>query len=146
MAAAKFPALAITDHGNLYGAIEFYSMCTEVGIKPIIGMESYIAPQSRLDRSRGPSEASNHLTLLAINETGYRNFMKLVFPGVFGRLLLQTADRQRNFGPTRGRVGGVVGVLKGEVPGRCWPTGRKKPKKRSTRIARFSAKKTFLLS
>jgi DNA polymerase-3 subunit alpha len=50
MAAAKFPALAITDHGNLYGAIEFYSMCTDVGIKPIIGMESYIAPESRLDR------------------------------------------------------------------------------------------------
>jgi DNA polymerase-3 subunit alpha len=46
MAAAKFPALAVTDHGNLFGAIEFYSVCTEVGIKPIIGIEAYIAPES----------------------------------------------------------------------------------------------------
>jgi DNA polymerase-3 subunit alpha len=77
MAAAKFPALAVTDHGNLFGAIEFYSVCTEVGIKPIIGIEAYIAPESRLDRKGSPSEASNHLTILATSDVGYKNLMKL---------------------------------------------------------------------
>jgi len=72
------PALAITDHGNLYGAIEFYSECKQAGIKPIIGMEAYIAPGSRLERdAKGISEASYHLTLLAKNLTGYRNLIKL---------------------------------------------------------------------
>ncbi|MBI4395807.1 MAG: PHP domain-containing protein, partial [Elusimicrobia bacterium] len=71
MAAAKFPALAVTDHGNLYGAIEFYQACTDVGINPIIGMEAYISPGSRLDRAGNPSEASYHITLLSTNETGY---------------------------------------------------------------------------
>ena len=117
MAAAKFPALAITDHGNLYGAIEFYSMCTEVGIKPIIGMESYIAPQSRLDRSGSPSEASNHLTLLAINETGYRNLMKLSSKAFLeGYYYKPRIDKEILAQHAEGLVG-LSGCLKGEVPG-----------------------------
>ncbi len=71
-------ALALTDHGNLFGAIEFYRACKDVGIKPILGMEAYIAPTSRFDRSSGNiSEASYHLLLLAMNETGFRNLMRL---------------------------------------------------------------------
>ncbi|MSQ31260.1 MAG: PHP domain-containing protein, partial [Dehalococcoidia bacterium] len=69
-------ALAITDHGALYGAIEFYETAKKHGIKPIIGMEAYVAPGSRFDRDpkvRWPY----HLTLLAQNETGYRNLLKL---------------------------------------------------------------------
>src|SRR5688572_13845741 len=77
MASTKYPSLAITDHGNLYGAVEFYSVCTEVGINPIIGIEAYIAPSSRLDRSGSPSESANHMTILAYNEVGYRNLMRL---------------------------------------------------------------------
>ncbi|MBP9699577.1 MAG: DNA polymerase III subunit alpha, partial [Elusimicrobia bacterium] len=117
MAAAKFPALAITDHGNLYGAIEFYSMCTEVGIKPIIGMESYIAPQSRLDRSGSPSEASNHLTLLAISETGYRNLIKLSSKAFLeGYYYKPRIDKEILAQHAEGLVG-LSGCLKGEVPG-----------------------------
>lgn len=81
-AAFKMPALAITDHGNLYGAISFYSACREVGIKPIIGCEVYIAPGSRLDKTSARiSEAAYHLTLLAQNEEGYHNLMRLVSYG-----------------------------------------------------------------
>ncbi len=70
-------SLAITDHGVMYGAIEFYNECNNAGIKPIIGMEAYIAPRSRLDKE-GKSDADYfHLTLLAENYTGYLNLIKL---------------------------------------------------------------------
>jgi DNA polymerase-3 subunit alpha len=116
MAAAKYPALAITDHGNLFGAIEFYSVCTDVGIKPIIGMESYIAPDSRLDRHGSPSQASNHLTLLAVNETGYRNLMKLSSRAFLeGYYYKPRIDKEILAQHAEGLVG-LSGCLKGEVP------------------------------
>ncbi|MGE5254154.1 MAG: DNA polymerase III subunit alpha, partial [Planctomycetaceae bacterium] len=75
----RMPALAITDHGTMFGAIEFYQQALKNGIKPIIGCEVYMAPGSRLNKTpKGPSEASYHLILLARNLTGYRNLMKLV--------------------------------------------------------------------
>ena len=70
-------SLAITDHGSLYGVVEFYTQCLEAGIKPIIGCEVYVAHGSRHDR--GPSERSpHHLTVLARDNLGYRNLMGLV--------------------------------------------------------------------
>ena len=77
-AAEKFemPALALTDHGNLYGAIQFYSAAKEADIKPIIGYEAYVAPGSRLEKS-AEGEAFYHLTLLAESHTGYMNLVKL---------------------------------------------------------------------
>jgi DNA polymerase III subunit alpha len=71
------PALALTDHGNLYGAVQFYKACTAAKVKPIIGMEAYVAPGSRTDRKRTPSGAFFHFILLARNEEGYRNLMRL---------------------------------------------------------------------
>jgi DNA polymerase-3 subunit alpha len=75
----KFSSLAITDHGVLYGAIDFYKAAREKGIKPIIGCEVYVAPGSRLEKktSSGGRDVYNHLVLLAKNETGYRNLIKL---------------------------------------------------------------------
>jgi DNA polymerase-3 subunit alpha len=71
-------AVALTDHGNLYGAIELYSEATAAGIKPIFGYEAYVAPGSRFDRDKkGIEEASYHLTLLAKNRQGFRNLIKL---------------------------------------------------------------------
>ncbi len=71
-------ACAITDHGNLYGAIEFYTECRKAGINPIIGYEAYLAPTSRTDRTaRSESGAATHLTILAKNATGFRNLIKL---------------------------------------------------------------------
>src|ERR671934_1266335 len=74
----KMPAVAVTDHGNLFGAIEFYQEAKEAGIKPIIGCEAYIAPGSHKDRPASMRDAAYHLTLLAREELGYRNLVKLV--------------------------------------------------------------------
>jgi DNA polymerase-3 subunit alpha len=71
-------ACAITDHGNLYGAIEFYTECRKAGINPIIGYEAYLAPGSRTDKKPVKDERpSSHLTLLAKNTTGFKNLIKL---------------------------------------------------------------------
>src|SRR5437868_1089832 len=72
-------SLALTDHGNLHGALEFYRKAKEAGINPIIGYEAYIAPGSRFEKKDAGSskEASYHLTLLAQNRTGFRNLVKL---------------------------------------------------------------------
>src|SRR6187549_2693563 len=75
-AEAKMPALALTDHGNLFGAIEFYDRARKAGVKPIVGMEAYVAQGSLSDKIPARS-SSNHLVLLARNETGYRNLIKL---------------------------------------------------------------------
>lgn len=72
------PALALTDHGVMYGAIEFYKACKAVGIKPIIGVEAYIAERTRFDKEPGIDNRRYHLTLLAKNNVGYKNLMKLV--------------------------------------------------------------------
>src|SRR5436309_3239978 len=71
--------LALTDHGNLHGALEFYKQAKEVGINPIVGYEAYIAPGSRFEKkdAANSKEASYHLTLLAQNRTGFRNLIKL---------------------------------------------------------------------
>lgn len=74
----NMPALAITDHGNLYGAIEFYKKAKKAGIKPIIGLEAYVAVRSRHDKQFGIDHRRHHLTLLAKNLTGYKNLIKLV--------------------------------------------------------------------
>jgi len=75
-AAAGMPAMALTDHGNMFGAIQFYNQARKAGVKPILGIEAYVAQGSRLDRTPGKG-GSNHLVLLAASEAGYRNLIKL---------------------------------------------------------------------
>src|ERR1051326_8198701 len=70
-------ALAITDHGVMYGTVEFYNKCKELGIKPIIGLEAYIAPRSMSDKEGKIDSDYFHLTHLAQNDTGYKNLMWL---------------------------------------------------------------------
>jgi DNA polymerase III subunit alpha len=102
--ALNFPAIALTDHGNLFGAIDFYTAAKKAGIKPIVGCELYVAPGSRFERSSqdGGYEGASHCTVLVRNETGYRNLIKLVSkaylegfyykPRVDRELLAQHAD------------------------------------------------------
>ena len=72
------PALAITDHGGMFGVVEFYNTCMQNGIKPIIGFEAYVAPQSRMDKTKSAGEDTySHLILLARTNEGYKNLMKL---------------------------------------------------------------------
>lgn len=73
----EMPALAITDHGTMYGVIEFYQQCLERGIKPIIGCELYMAPVSRHENTGG-QQSLPHLVLLATDHTGYRNLLKII--------------------------------------------------------------------
>ncbi len=81
VAAAKeagMTALALTDHGNMFGAVDFYNTCKQEGIKPILGIEAYISPTTRHDRSMGNQRtASYHMVLLAMNETGWLNLKRL---------------------------------------------------------------------
>ncbi len=72
----EMEALALTDHGNLYGAIEFYKKAKKEGIKPILGVEAYLAPKSRFEKN--PEEKYFHLTLIAKNNQGWKNLIKLV--------------------------------------------------------------------
>src|SRR2546421_11040112 len=100
----RFPAIALTDHGNLFGAIDFYLAAQKTGVKPILGCELYVAPGSRKDRGSqdGGYEGANHLTVLVRNRTGYKNLVKLVSraflegfyykPRVDRELLAQHAD------------------------------------------------------
>ncbi|MBU0909129.1 MAG: PHP domain-containing protein, partial [Proteobacteria bacterium] len=70
--------VAITDHGSMFGALEFYVKAKKSGIKPIIGCEFYIAPESRTDKSaKSSGKAAFHLVLLAMNIEGYKNLLKL---------------------------------------------------------------------
>tara|TARA_A100001037_G_scaffold69745_3_gene62223 strand:+ start:7255 stop:10713 length:3459 start_codon:yes stop_codon:yes gene_type:complete len=77
------PAVALTDHGNMFGALKFYKEAKKVGIKPIIGCEVYVAPGSRLEKGQGRSSASRsyHMVLLVQNEVGYKNLCSLVTSG-----------------------------------------------------------------
>ncbi len=77
-ASFNMPAVALTDHGNLFGAVEFFKACKGAKIKPILGCEMYVAPGSRTDKSKGRGDRSSfHLTLLAKNNVGYHNLCKL---------------------------------------------------------------------
>ncbi len=76
----KFPAIALTDHGNLFGALDFYLAAQKAGIKPIVGCELYVAPGKRTERGSqdGGYEGANHLTVLVRDLAGYKNLIKLV--------------------------------------------------------------------
>jgi len=77
----KMPAVAITDHGNMFGAIDFYQRAYNYGIKPIIGAELYVSPKSRFEKSYAPGETAHHLIVLVKNMQGYKNLMKLTSAG-----------------------------------------------------------------
>ena len=74
-------ALAVTDHGVMYGVVAFYKACKEAGIKPIIGCEVYVAPRAMTDKAHGTDNDYSHLILLCRNEQGYRNLCRLVSAG-----------------------------------------------------------------
>ncbi len=73
----NMPAMALTDHGVMYGALEFYKTCQTEGIKPIIGLEAYLAPRKLNDKKSGVDNKYSHLLLLAKNQTGYKNLIRL---------------------------------------------------------------------
>ncbi|HMB68672.1 MAG TPA: DNA polymerase III subunit alpha, partial [bacterium] len=121
VAAAKrchMPALALTDHGAMHGAVEFYKQCRRHGVKPILGCEAYVTTGSRLERipvnQGGP--ATHHLVLLAKNLTGYRNLMKLTSAAFLeGFYYRPRMDRELLERHREGLIA-LTACLKGEVP------------------------------
>ena len=112
-----YHALSITDHGGMFGAVEFYDKAIKKGIKPIIGCETYISPTSRREKpKRGTSVSSYHLTLLASTNEGYKNLMKLVSIGYLeGFYYKPRIDREVLSKYGKGIIG-LSGCLKGEIP------------------------------
>ena len=115
--AAEFemPAVAITDHGNLFGVIEFYQEAQRAGVKPIIGCEVYVAPRSHKDRPPSRRDSAYHFTLLAENEMGYRNLVKLVTAAhLDGFHYAPRIDKELLAARSAGLIG-LSGCLAGEI-------------------------------
>src|ERR1051326_7191529 len=113
----KMPALAITDHGSLHGAIDFYQMAGAAGVKPIIGCEAYMAPGDRRERKAASGrDAYTHLLLLAKDETGYKNLIKLITSAhLEGFYYKPRIDKELLAQHSKGLVG-FSSCLKGEIP------------------------------
>jgi DNA polymerase III subunit alpha len=111
----KMPAVAMTDHGNLHGAIEFYQAATDAGLKPIIGVEAYMAPGAIKDRPNSMRDAAYHFTLLARDETGYRNLVRLMTTAhLEGMHYKPRIDRELLAAHSAGLIG-MSACLKGEI-------------------------------
>lgn len=114
----KFPAMALTDHGNMYGAVDFYRAAMDAGIKPIVGCEVYIAPKSRMLKktTNHGKDAYYHLGLLAKDETGYKNLVKLVSAGFLeGHYYKPRIDKELLEQHKEGLIA-MSGCLGSEVP------------------------------
>ena len=115
----RMPAIAVTDHGNLFGALDFYLKATKAGIKPIIGCEMYVAPGSRFEKSGTASqhdESFYHLILLARNRAGYKNLVKLVTKAYLeGFYYKPRIDKELLRTHSEGLIG-MSACLSGEVP------------------------------
>jgi DNA polymerase-3 subunit alpha len=111
------PAIAITDHGNMFGVIDFYQNAYRYGIKPIIGCELYVAPRSRLEKDSGRiGNAASHLTVLVKNMEGYKNLIKLTTAGYLeGFYYRPRVDKELLSQYSEGLIG-MSGCLHGQIP------------------------------
>ena len=109
------PAIAVTEHGNMFSSVIFHDHARQRGIKPILGCEVYVAPGSRLTKSGNPGETANHLVLLAENAEGYHNLIKLVSSGYTeGFYYKPRIDKELLAQHAKGLIG-LSSCLKGEV-------------------------------
>jgi DNA polymerase III subunit alpha len=113
----KMPAITMTDHGSLFGAVEFYKQVTKAGIKPIIGCELYVAPGSRLDRGGSENEETSfHLILLARDNAGYKNLVTLVTKAYLEGFYYKPRVDLDLLEQYSGGLIALTACLKGEVP------------------------------
>lgn len=114
-AALKMPAVAVTEHGNMFSSVVFHDHARQRGVKPILGCEVYMAPRSRFDKTGNPGETANHLVLLAETDEGYHNLIKLVSAGYTeGFYYKPRIDKDLLQQHARGLIG-LSSCLKGEV-------------------------------
>lgn len=115
----EMPAVGLTDHGVMYGSMEFYSKCKKAGIKPIVGCEVYVATRARHQRENYRLDSSHHLVLLAKNETGYKNLIKLVsLASLEGFYYKPRVDKELLNRYSEGLIC-LSACLGGEVPEHC---------------------------
>ncbi len=135
----NLPAVAITDHGNLYGAVLFYKEAMKNGIKPIIGSEMYIAPKSRFDRSStGIGDAAYHITLLAKDLQGYKNLLQLSTASFLeGFYYRPRIDKEILAKYSKGLIA-LSGCLKGEISNNLLADNQEQ-----ARLALFEYKQIF---
>src|SRR6202795_2888424 len=114
-AALKMPAVAVTEHGNLFSSVIFHDHARQRGVKPILGCAVYVAPGSRHAKNGNPGETANHLVLLAETNEGYHNLIKLVSAGYTeGFYYKPRIDKELLAAHAKGLIG-LSSCLKGEV-------------------------------
>jgi len=139
------PAMALTDHGVLYGAIEFYQKARERGINPIIGCEMYVAPHSRHGRTAKVDDNPYHLVVLAQNDEGYRNLLKLVsLANLEGFYYKPRIDKELLSQHSKGLIG-LSACLAGEVPGNILKNDLEKAKKSAGEYRDIFGRDNFFL-
>ncbi len=138
-------ALALTDHGVMYGVVEFYQKCKKAGIKPIIGVEAYLAPGSRLDKNTKSDEKNYHLVLLAKNSEGYKNLIKLTsIAHLEGFYYKPRVDWEVLKKHSRGLIA-MSACLAGEIPRLIVAGKMDKAKKRISEYQELFGKENFYL-
>ncbi len=114
-AALEMPALAVTEHGNMFSSVVFHDAARKRGINPILGCEVYVAPGDRRDRSGTPGETANHLVLLAENQTGFKNLIRLVSAGYTEGFYYKPRIDKTLLAQNAAGLIGLSSCLKGEV-------------------------------
>ncbi len=109
-------AMAITDHGVMYGAVDFYTTAKKMGMKPLVGFEAYVAPKDRRDKSTADQFAYNHLTLIARNFEGYQNLSRLCSEGFLTGLYRYPRIDKEIMRQWSGGIAALSGCLRGEIP------------------------------
>src|ERR1700736_2581545 len=140
------PAVAITDHGNMYGAIEFYQAAKKAGVKPIVGCEAYMAAGSMSDKGANSArEAAFHFTLLAKNAEGYNNLVKLVSAAHLDGFHYKPRIDKELLAHHRSGLIGLSGCLKGEINMAIQAGDLKKAQKVAGEFAEIFGKENFYL-
>ncbi len=140
----NMPALALTDHGVMYGVVDFYKKAKEAGIKPILGCEVYVAPRGRFEKDPIKDKNQHHLVLLAKNQQGYKNLMKLVSlsyqEGFYykPRVDYDLLERYHE------GIIALSGCLAGEIPSLILEGQYDSAKKRAERLKFIFGKENFL--
>src|SRR3989344_4878267 len=109
-------SVALTDHGNLYGAIEFYQKASKEGIKPILGCELYLAPRTLYDKEPGRDSEYFHLLLLCKNNIGYQNLLKLVTKSYLEGFYYKPRVDKSSLRELHDGLIATSGCLSGEIP------------------------------
>lgn len=140
-------SLAITDHGNLFGVVEFYNKAMDNGIKPIIGIETYVAPRDRKEKRIYPDipESNFHFILLATNEKGYKNLLKLSSLAYLEGFYYKPRIDKELLNQYREGLIGLSGCLKGEIPYYLLRGDKEKARKSALEYQEILGKGNFFL-